>query len=641
MYEEFFGLQDSPFSIAPNPRYLYMTPKHREALAHLVYGVRSGGGFVLLTGEVGTGKTTICRCFLQQVPEHVDVAFIFNPKVTVEELLASICDELGIAYYNDQVSVKDYVDYLNAYLLDAHAEGKKTILIIDEAQNLEPEVLEQLRLLTNLETDREKLLQIILIGQPELQDIFERQELRQLAQRITARFHLGNLTEEETAAYVEHRLAVAGNQRPIFNDKALKRLHQISGGIPRLINVICDRALLGAYALNAALVDKDVIEQAAKEVLGERSNKLSPQRQQRTWIAAASILVALLGAVFVAAQFSGPRVDTTEQSVASTEVSIPELPQLVNALALPEAASESGVEELTLEPNLVPDQLASPAAIEPDYNYQSENSSNEQIQLALLDSRNETSLNTASAISDDSQVVNKTAFQWPALASTKSLYAAYEHLFQLWQVGYDPAKNGGDPCTYARSNQLECLQRKGSFEQVLELNRPSVLKVFPQPGKHLYVLLTAINENQVEVKMGDQFYLIPRDELLSIWKGQYTLMWKTPPNYYGQIKPDSIGPVVKWLKRSISQINNESINQNPSGIYDQSLKDKIESFQSGAGLIADGIVGEKTFIALNNRLYPELPSLAGGVMQNVSGNDTALGNGNGVNQQELNNEGAN
>ena len=216
MYQSYFGLVEAPFSIAPDPHYLYMSEHHQEALATLLYGVRGDGGFVLLTGEVGAGKTTICRHLLEQVPEACDLAYIFNPKLTVVELLSSICDEFGIKYPKSNISIKLFVGLINDYLLAGHAKGRRAVLIIDEAQNLSVDVLEQMRLLTNLETLQRKLLQIILIGQPELIVMLERPELRQLAQRIVARHHLGSLNKKEVAAYVRHRLDVSGAQRQLF-----------------------------------------------------------------------------------------------------------------------------------------------------------------------------------------------------------------------------------------------------------------------------------------------------------------------------------------------------------------------------------------------------------------------------------------
>lgn len=271
MYKSFFGIKANPFSIAPDPHFLFMSDGHREALAHLRYGLGEGGGFVLLTGEVGTGKTTVCRCILEQVPEDTNIAFVFNPKLTSQELLATICDELRIDYPETSGS-KILIDRLNAYLLAAHGRGQRTVLIIDEAQNLSYEVLEQIRLLTNLETNQQRLLQIILLGQPELQDLLEQPQLRQLAQRIAARHHLMPLNLSETGAYIRHRLAVAGMEQSVFAPSALKEVFRASYGTPRMINLICDRALLGAYGKGVRRVDRALIREAARQVFGRKGS---------------------------------------------------------------------------------------------------------------------------------------------------------------------------------------------------------------------------------------------------------------------------------------------------------------------------------------------------------------------------------
>jgi general secretion pathway protein A len=267
MYAAYFNLSDNPFSITPDPAYLYLSPHHQEALGHLLYGTGEDGGFVQLTGEVGTGKTTIIRALLKQDMHNVDVALCLNPCLTVEEFLAAICDELHIEYPHSGATLKTLVDALNKRLLERHAQGRRTVLIVDEAQNLSPAVLEQVRLLTNLETHRHKLLRIILVGQPELQDLLDRRDLRQLAQRITARYHLRPLTRAETAIYIRHRLAVAGSRRELFTAAALRAVHRHARGIPRLVNIICDRALLGAYAQNLGQVDATVVRRAAREAL--------------------------------------------------------------------------------------------------------------------------------------------------------------------------------------------------------------------------------------------------------------------------------------------------------------------------------------------------------------------------------------
>lgn len=296
MYHQYFGLNEAPFSIAVNPRYLFMSPRHRDALAHLLYGVESGGGFVLLTGEVGTGKTTINRCLLEQLPDNTDVAIILNPALNALELLASACDELGIPYDAQSHSLKTLTDQLHTFLLDNHSKGRNTVLLIDEAQHLEFDVLEQIRLLTNLETNNRKLLQIILIGQPELAELLNRPELRQLNQRITARYNLEPLDLKETRAYIHHRLRVAGmsGDTGVFPDAVIRNLFKRTRGIPRLINVLCDRILLGAYGQNKLKADRQMVQIAANEVMGN----VRPRGGSSSWhrrMPLVLLLIALLG----------------------------------------------------------------------------------------------------------------------------------------------------------------------------------------------------------------------------------------------------------------------------------------------------------------------------------------------------------
>ncbi|MFW5444179.1 MAG: ExeA family protein [Methylococcaceae bacterium] len=271
MYQQFFNFNTTPFSIAPDPHFIYMSERHQEGLAHLLYGINHGGGFVALTGEVGTGKTTLCHCLIKELPGNIDIALIFNPKLNAIELLATICDELQISYDQSKETLKSLVDPLNKHLLKTHAEGRRTVLLIDEAQNLSFDVLEQVRLLTNLETSTTKLLQIVLIGQPELKQILERPDLRQLNQRITARYHLTPLSYKDTQRYIKHRLKVCGGSANIFNRAAIRKVYKLSGGVPRLINILCDRALLGAYVTNTQVVTKKIIKKAAQETLNSEN----------------------------------------------------------------------------------------------------------------------------------------------------------------------------------------------------------------------------------------------------------------------------------------------------------------------------------------------------------------------------------
>jgi len=341
MYAKFFGLQQEPFSIAPDPRYLFMSERHREALAHLLYGLRGGGGFVLLTGEIGAGKTTVCRCFLEQIPERCQVAYIFNPKLTVTELLKTVCEEYHIPLpaADGAETVKRYLDPINEFLLRNHAQGRNNVLIIDEAQNLSAEVLEQLRLLTNLETSERKLLQIILIGQPELRAMVARPELEQLAQRVTARFHLEALSDAETAQYVRHRLGVAGHGGALlFDASACRRIHELSRGVPRRINLLCDRALLGAYARGRRQVDRAMLDKAAAEVFGQ-GRAPAARRYRLAWgLAALGAGGGLAGAAVLALSLRTPASPGAARAA-------PAASSVASAASVPQAAASTAAAE--------------------------------------------------------------------------------------------------------------------------------------------------------------------------------------------------------------------------------------------------------------------------------------------------------
>lgn len=341
MYTGFFGLHEKPFSITPDPRYLFMSARHGEALAHLVYGVTESGGFVQLTGEVGTGKTTLVRSLLlNRMPDNADVAVVLNPQITAQEFLLTICEELGVAVPEQKESIKALTDALNHHLLSAHAKGRRTILVVDEAQNLAPAVLEQVRLLTNLETAKQKLLQIILIGQPELRDLLARNDLRQLAQRITGRYHLEPLTREETGQYVEHRLRVAGALGEVIDGAAKKEVFRISQGVPRLINVICDRALLGAYSQESRVVTKRLIRRAAAEVSGKPGGTLL---WRRLGLATAFVAFAIIAASIWALMQGPQAVDIEPVPPATAAQTVVEVP----VIELPQAAMESPPEPAT------------------------------------------------------------------------------------------------------------------------------------------------------------------------------------------------------------------------------------------------------------------------------------------------------
>ena len=312
MYTSFFGLQEKPFAITPDPRYLYLSERHAEALAHLLYGINEAGGFIQLTGEVGTGKTTVIRSLLEQLPGHADVALILNPRVTPAEFLLTICEELHIHVpESGRGSTKTLMDLIGRQLLDTHARGRRVVLIVDEAQNLSTETLEQVRLLTNLETATTKLLQIILIGQPELRALLDQPDLRQLAQRITGRYHLNPLSADETAGYVKHRMRVAGATAEVFTPSALREIHRLSGGIPRVINVICDRALLGAFTQEDHRAGGALVRQAASEVYGRPVPAPWLKWTTAAAVAAAIALVGVAGWMYLGSRSETPAVEAT------------------------------------------------------------------------------------------------------------------------------------------------------------------------------------------------------------------------------------------------------------------------------------------------------------------------------------------
>lgn len=310
MYQAFYGLNEAPFSIAPNPKYLFLSSQHQQAISHLQYCLKEGGGFVLLTGEVGTGKTTLARSLLAQLPAETNIASILNPTLSELELLATLCDELNIAY-PQQPTLKQLTDVISQYLTDNHNAGRSTLLVIDEAQHLRGEVLEQLRLLTNLETDHKKLLQVVLIGQPELQQLLKQQHLRQLAQRITARYHLTPLSQQDVSAYIAHRLSVAGRDNVLFAKGACNLIHRLSGGIPRIINLICDKALLQAYGTQLSQIDKKTVNSVANEILVV--DDIAPAK--KSWLLPAFASIATFALGFALMAWQGQRADIASNAV--------------------------------------------------------------------------------------------------------------------------------------------------------------------------------------------------------------------------------------------------------------------------------------------------------------------------------------
>ena len=552
MYTSYFGLNENPFSIAPDPLYLYMSEHHREALAHLKYGVKSDGGFVLLTGEVGAGKTTLCRSLLEQLPENVVVAYVLNPKVSVIELLETICDELRIER-PEQGSIKQLVDRLNRHLLDSNAHGRKTVLIIDEAQNLSVDVLEQLRLLTNLETNRYKLLQIVLLGQPELLQILNRQEMRQLSQRVTARYHLGPLDAAEVYSYVCHRLHIAGCNRPLFPENLSKPLWQLTGGIPRLINLVCDRALLGAYALESQQVDSSLLRQAAHEVFGTAT---PPNKRHSTaWAAALTVLVMLL---LTAGLWSWKTsLSATTNIPAAPVISLPEGPELS-----PEAHTQQ-TEMVTTPPDRT---LQKTALSEP-----------------LPQS-------------------------WPeGLASAQSIEEAFVDLADAWGLAYP--ESHPDYCSYALENGLACLNRRDSLESLQNTNRPAILTLYDDQGAPFHVVMSALEQDRARFIINGAQYELALTAITSRWFGEYLLLWQRPPIHSDFLKPGQSGDSVYWLAETLQELGLYQVTGHELRL-EGSLLGAFKSFQFSNGLTPDGVLGPLTLIHLNTALNLDGPRLS-------------------------------
>ncbi|MEZ5470173.1 MAG: AAA family ATPase [Marinicella sp.] len=495
MYLAFFDLKQAPFSITPDPEFVYLSEKHQESLAHLIYGVTRGGGagFVQLTGEVGTGKTTISRLFLQKLPKDTQAALILNPNITPIELLENIFKELKISTRGIKGKLNAMIEKLNEHLLQWWSEGKNTLVIIDEAQNIPRDTLEQLRLLTNLETDQQKLLQIILIGQPELKQLMQRKDLRQLAQRVTSRFHLQPLSSDETRQYIKHRVAVSGGNKKLFSDRAIHRVYRQTEGIPRLINVLCDRALLVAFTDEAQTVTLKHVNQAIAEIYPD---KPSVHFSRYVWPVA-----LFLGAVMLLWFWPKNQPNPTINQTANTHPTV--------------------VEE---SPIIVPIQSIS-----------------------------------------------------------------WQHYLNLWDADNSLIWNE-NKCPDVVMIGMGCLRKQGNLTQIRRQNTPVLLEL----NQGQLALVTAMNDNQVTLKTVDGEQNYNHQQINKNWLGHYFVLWPMA----SELVDDTISESVNNWALNVAKV----IDNNPE-LSPANLTEWITNFQQQNGLLADGIIGKETQMALSLKAY--------------------------------------
>jgi len=564
IYLQYFALKREPFSIVPDPGFLYPSIYHRQAVAHLKYGLDREGGFILLTGEVGTGKTTLTRTMIKRIPPHVRVAYILNSKLNTTDVLASICDELNIELpANTELSfTKKCIDALNQDLLAAHAEGKKTLIVLEEAQNLTPEVLETLRLLSNLETSTQKLLHILLVGQPELLEILAQKELRQLNQRVVSRFHLSPLDKDDLSNYINHRLHRAGAKRAIFEPACIAVLFKLTGGVPRLINLVCHQALVAAYASGQKTVSAKLVSQAAAEILSE---KKTAGKGNLVLIAAAVVIV---GAVALAAVYKS--TDLLPSLQAAPELT----PPPAEVLEAKPLIAEASIKVAEAPTEVVEDKIA--------------------------------------ANVEDSPVIVEAKDQPAPIANPLT------GLLVVWGINSAEVYSEEELSSVADLQQLRMEKVSAvSLGFIEKVNRPGIVWLRGENGYLKTSILSKLDSNTVTLLNRQGETVIDRERFAQNWNGVYLYLWKPPLSYSAPLAVTGNTPnqlqinpqLIDWLQQQLQAIDQGSERVISGGRYTAAVAQQVLEFQQQQGLAADGILGRETLMRLNQFDDEAIPRL--------------------------------
>jgi len=624
MYKRFFGFKERPFKLVPDPAYLFLSRSHEEAMAHLTYAVSQGDGFVEITGEVGTGKTTLCRTFLESLDVTTEAAYIFNPKLDAIQLLRAVNDEFRIP--SDADNTKDLIDILNAFLIEKKAEGKKVVLLIDEAQNLIKEVLEQLRLISNLETTKTKLVQIILVGQPELGEMLDSYELRQLGQRITLSCHLSPLTVKETGEYIQHRINIS-SQKPgmRFDRAAVRAIYKFSRGIPRLINIACDRALLTAFGLNQLRITGSIARASIRELANRGEIKRGALQKRKApmlifvllCIALSMILLDRLevlntNAMFKSFEKKAPGIlhsEPLEKKIVAKPITEQ---KSITRKHIPKTGKEAEVRKP--EPAAKPNEVQKPVpdrvkrVEEPEPVPEQTVEAPEPVTEQTVEAPEPVREQTVGAPEPVPETTKNLGDFLKDMNTNLSRGLALKRAMKLWNSSAEIKpyldSMGEDQAFFrlaAKQNGLLIHRIKCDLNMIKNLNLPAVLELY-SPGKQIagYLAVVKMDGDTITLAGRDEEGTIEiyPDELASYWSGVAYIPWNNFMSYRGTIPTNSSDDTILTLKMHLRDIGFDEIKITP--VYDIQAKKAVKEIQKKHGIPVDGFVGSLTKIVLYN-----------------------------------------